>query len=55
MAKSEDARVLDNAIRAANIRACDAFAAGDDGAYADASADLASLRGMRLSLGETDA
>jgi hypothetical protein len=53
MAKSEDARVLDNAIRAANTRATEAFAAGDDGAYADASTDLAALRDMRLALGET--
>ena len=54
MAKSEDARILDNAIRDANIRAGDAFNAGDDGAFADASTDLAALRGMRFSLNETD-
>lgn len=54
MGKSEDARILDNAIRDANIRANDAFYAGDDAAYADASTDLASLRDMRLALGETD-
>jgi hypothetical protein len=52
--KSEDAQMLDNAIRDANIRAGDAFAAGDDGAFTDASTDLASLRDMRLALGETD-
>ena len=55
MAKSEDrARILDNAIRDANIRADDAHRAGDDTAYADASTDLASLRDMRLALNETD-
>jgi hypothetical protein len=53
MAKSEDATILDNAIRAANIRATDALRAGDDAAYADASTDLASLRDMRLALNET--
>ena len=54
MARSEDARVLDDAIRDANIRATEAFGAGDNGAYADASTDLAALRDMRLALGETD-
>jgi hypothetical protein len=54
MAKSEDARILDNAIRDANIRATETFAAGDHGAYTDASTDLASLRDMRLALNEQD-
>lgn len=54
MARSEDAKMLDSAIRAANIRATDALGAGDKGGYADASTDLASLRDMRLALGETD-
>lgn len=54
MAKSEDARMLDDAIRAANARATHAHNAGDDDAYTDASTDLASLRDMRLTLGETD-
>ena len=51
---TEDARILDDAIRAANALATWAFCAGDETAYADASADLAALRDMRLSLGETD-
>lgn len=54
MAKSKDARILDNAIRDANIRATDAFRAGDNDAYTDASTDLAALRDMRLTLNETD-
>jgi hypothetical protein len=54
MAKSEDAQILDNAIRDANNRASSAFRAGDEGAYTDASTDLASLRDMRLALNETD-
>lgn len=53
MAKSEDARMLDNAIRDANNRASAALQAGDDDAYTDASTDLASLRDMRLALNET--
>lgn len=52
--KSEDATVLDNAIRAANSRASAALEADDDAAYTDASTDLASLRGMRLALNELD-
>jgi hypothetical protein len=54
MARTEDARILDNAIRDANIRATEAFYAGDGEAFADASTDLASLRDMRLALWETD-
>lgn len=54
MAKSEDARILDNAIRAANARATEALHAGDNDAYTDASTDLASLRDMRLALNWTD-
>lgn len=54
MAKSEDARILDNAIRDANCRATAAFQAGDNDAFTDASTDLASLRDMRLALNETD-
>jgi len=54
MAKSEDARILDAAIRAANIRATEACYAGDEDAFTDASTDLASLRDMRLALGEPD-
>lgn len=54
MAKSEDARILDNAIRAANARATNALAIDNAGAYADASTDLASLRDMRLALNETE-
>jgi hypothetical protein len=50
---SEDARMLDSAIRDANIRAAEAFYADDEAAYADAAADLAALRDMRLSLWET--
>jgi hypothetical protein len=46
--------MLDAAIRDANCRATDAYEAGDQGAYTDASADLAALRDMRLSLWETD-
>jgi len=54
MERSEDAVMLDNAIRAANVRATEAFYAGDASAYADATADLESLRRMRLALWETD-
>jgi len=54
MAKSQDAQMLDNAIRAANARATSALHAGDESAYADASTDLAELRTMRLALNELD-
>ena len=54
MAKSKDAQVLDDAIRSVNARATNALHTGDDGAYTDASTDLASLRDMRLALGETE-
>jgi hypothetical protein len=51
---SEDARILDDAIRAADARAWAAFSEGDESAYADASTDLAELRAMRLALSEFD-
>lgn len=54
MASSEDAIMLDAAIRDANYRATEAYYAGDQDAYTDASADLAALRDMRLSLRELD-
>lgn len=52
--ESEDAQVLDNAIRDANTRASAAFQRGDDSGYTDASTDLAALRDMRLAMNETD-
>lgn len=54
MAKSEDATILDNAIRAANIRATTELYAGNESAFNDANRDLAALRDMRLALNETD-
>ena len=55
MAKSEDAKMLDNAIRAASARATSALAEDDQTTFTDASADLHELRMMRFSLNETDA
>ena len=52
---TEDARMLDSAIRAAGARATSAPAEDDETAFTDASADLHELRMMRFSLNETDA
>ncbi len=53
-AKSQAARDLDDAIRAANARATHALYTGDQGALADANTDLEALRMMRLGLNELD-